>query len=126
MRKEGVVSLWMGWIDSKALLDQYVATKYTDDGDSIPSDFVRDWGIGPYDHDFQEIAFLEPFEQKLEKILSGISYEEKIVPQVLKLLTVENATNVNAIILLYNYSYEGSQKQREGLKLHFIGTVAYE
>ncbi|WP_257143018.1 immunity 22 family protein [Bacillus pseudomycoides] len=41
MEKEGVVSLWLGNMESQDFLEDYFSIKYTDDGDSIASPFKK-------------------------------------------------------------------------------------
>lgn len=45
MEKEGYVSLWIGNIKSDDELMAYVELEYTDDGDCIPSKFLKDFSI---------------------------------------------------------------------------------
>ena len=55
MEKEGYVSLWIGNIKSDDELMAYVELEYTDDGDCIPSKFLKlNSAILLYNFDFDE------------------------------------------------------------------------
>ena len=45
MEREGYVSLWIGNIKSDDELIAYVELEYTDDGDCIPSKFLKDFSM---------------------------------------------------------------------------------
>ncbi|WP_017151783.1 immunity 22 family protein [Bacillus bingmayongensis] len=59
MEKEGIVLLWLGNMESEDFLEDYFRIKYTDDGDSIPSLFIKDFHICMYDIDEDFIILTE-------------------------------------------------------------------
>ncbi|RAS72843.1 immunity 22 family protein [Priestia endophytica] len=107
MEKQGSVSIWLGNVKRKEDLEKYVALKYDEDGDSLPSLFFRDFHINHYetDEDFFEVEWLEESNKNISKLLEGISYEEIIIPKV-KQYSELNKT-YNSIILIYNFAYSG-------------------
>lgn len=45
MEREGFVSLFIGNLNSNEEHQKYVLVNYTEDGDIIPSEFEKDFGI---------------------------------------------------------------------------------
>ena len=58
MEQEGYVSLWIGKSESDEELLNYVETDYTEDGDCLPSQFLKDFNI-----DIDDILFLYNLNQ---------------------------------------------------------------
>ena len=83
MEKEGYVSLWIGNIKSDDELMAYVELEYTDDGDCIPSKFLKDFSIDidDIDEDFIERVCHENKVSSISELISGCSYEEIILPK---------------------------------------------
>lgn len=123
MEKQGSVSIWLGNLKGEEDLDEYVALKYDEDGDSLPSLFFRDFHINHYetDEDFFEVEWLEESNKNISKLLEGISYEEIIIPKV-KQYSELNKT-YNCIILIYNFAYSG--EVHSSGKFDFIGCTNY-
>ncbi|MBC1811744.1 immunity 22 family protein [Listeria booriae] len=123
MEKNGIVSLWLGNAENIEQLDNYVELKYDDDGESIPSEFLLDYQIDmdDIDEDFIEKAVLDKKYDSFTSLLKDASYEEKIIPKLLKDYSIEN--DYNAVILLYNFEYEG--KTMVANNFDFIASVSY-
>lgn len=90
--KQGMVSIWLGNIKNKSLLDEYVDVTYDEDGDSIPSKFYLDFNIDrdETDEDFIEKDIVSKKTDDLSKLLEGCSYEEYIIPNVKKKVIIIN------------------------------------
>ncbi|PEY43924.1 hypothetical protein CN354_01800 [Bacillus cereus] len=130
MEKEGVVSLWLGNMESQDFLEDYFSIKYTDDGDSIPSPFIKDSHICMYDidEDFIEKEFYLKRSDHLETLLAGCSYEEVVIPQMKRFTSNILEMKYNTIIMIYNYEYSGEITNiNENLyAMRYIGAVSYK
>ncbi|WP_243523049.1 immunity 22 family protein [Bacillus pseudomycoides] len=130
MEKEGVVSLWLGNMESQDFLEDYFSIKYTDDGDSIASSFIKDFQICMYDidEDFIEKEFYLKRSDHLETLLAGCSYEEVVIPQMKRFTSNILEMKYNTIIMIYNYEYSGEITNiNENLyAMRYIGAVSYK
>ncbi|AKC64194.1 immunity 22 family protein [Clostridium sporogenes] len=129
MEKKGYVSLWIGNIKSDDELLEYVDLVYTDDGDWLPSQFLKDFNIDidDFDDDCIERVCLEENVTSINKLISGCSYEDIVVPKYDKLTNGVSIVKYNAGILLYNFQYDGNVKSvnNKDYKFKFIGSVEY-
>jgi hypothetical protein len=125
MREEGAVSLWVGQADSEESLDAYLLTRYSDDGDLIPSPFARDFSTGYYDEDFREAQYYESPSRSILELLRGFSYDDVIIPKFVQLLGELLAEEVNAVVCLYNFRHEGSVEPATGgaVRLRYMGAI---
>lgn len=124
MQKEGKVSLWLGTFNDEETFRELMEIKYTDDGDSIPSKFKKQFKIDYYDIDFSEIDYMEEKSNDLQVLLEGFSNDYEIIP---KLNEIYNGGMYNSIVLLYDFEYEcngGNYKDGDN-ELKFIGCVGY-
>ena len=124
MQKEGKVSLWLGNFNNEETFREFMEIKYTDDGDSIPSKFKKQFKIDYYDIDFSEIDYMEEKSNDLEVLLEGFSNDYEIIP---KLNEKYNGGIYNSIVLLYDFEYdfnEENYKDKDNM-LDFIGCVDY-
>ncbi|MCI0765529.1 immunity 22 family protein [Bacillus sp. TL12] len=130
MEKEGMVSLWLGNIESEDFLEDYFHIKYTEDGDSILSPFIKDYHICMYDidEDFIEIEFYLKRSDHLETLLAGCSYEEVVIPQMKRCASNMLEMKYNTIIMIYNYEYSGeiTNKNENRYEMKYIGAVPYK
>ena len=65
------VLAWVGDFASEADFNRHIEERYTEDGDSIPSGFMRDIGVDWFDHDFQEFVFHDepiPIEEAMKRM----------------------------------------------------------
>ena len=123
MQKEGKVSLWLGNFNNEETFREFMEIKYTDDGDSIPSKFKKQFKIDYYDIDFSEVDYMEEKSNDLEVLLEGFSNDYEIIP---KLNEKYNGGIYNSIVLLYDFEYDNNinYKNRNNI-LEFIGCVDY-
>lgn len=124
MQKEGKVSLWLGNFNNEKTFREFMEIKYTDDGDSIPSKFKKQFKIDYYDIDFSEIDYMEEKSNDLEVLLEGFSNDYEIIP---KLNEKYNGGIYNSIVLLYDFEYDSNEENYKDDKntLDFIGCVEY-
>lgn len=117
------VTLWLGNFQSAEDLKKYLYVGYTDDGDSIDSNFEKDFHLGFYDRDLIESDWIENKEVALSVLLEGFSYDNQIIQQFL-----ETGREYNTIILIYDYSYDKRilRKEKDDFFLELIGTASYE
>ena len=124
MQKEGKVSLWLGNFNNEKTFREFMEIKYTDDGDSIPSKFKKQFKIDYYDIDFSEIDYMEEKSNDLEVLLEGFSNDYEIIP---KLKENYDWNMYNSIVLLYDFEYDSNKinYKNENNILDFIGCVDY-
>lgn len=124
MQKEGKVSLWLGIFNSEKTFREFMEIKYTDDGDSMPSEFKKQFKIDYYDIDFSEIDYMEEKSNDLDVLLEGFSNDYEIIP---KLNEKYNGGIYNSIVLLYDFEYDFNEKnyKSDNNTLEFIGCVKY-
>ncbi|MDB2076291.1 MULTISPECIES: immunity 22 family protein [Clostridium] len=124
MQKEGKVSLWLGNFNNEKTFREFMEIKYTDDGDSIPSKFKKQFKIDYYDIDFSEIDYMEEKSNDLEVLLEGFSNDYEIIP---KLKENYDGNMYNSIVLLYDFEYDSNKinYKNENNILDFIGCVDY-
>ena len=124
MQKEGKVSLWLGNFNNEKTFREFMEIKYTDDGDSIPSKFKKQFKIDYYDIDFSEIDYMEEKSNDLEVLLEGFSHDYQIIP---KLKENYDGIMYNSIVLLYDFEYDSNKinYKNENNILDFIGCVDY-
>ena len=124
MQKEGKVSLWLGNFNNEKTFREFMEIKYTDDGDSIPSKFKKQFKIDYYDIDLSEIDYMEEKSNDLEVLLEGFSNDYEIIP---KLKENYDGNMYNSIVLLYDFEYDSNKinYKNENNILDFIGCVDY-
>ncbi|HEK9100075.1 immunity 22 family protein [Bacillus pfraonensis] len=128
MEYKGMASLWLGTSQSLNQLQKYVDMEYTEDGDSIDSKFGVNFGFGYYDEYQIEIMFYEEAKIHIEEVLQDFSYSEIIIPRFKDLMKrVDVEDNINSVIVLYDFQYDGEKVKDayEGLEFIFVGAVPY-
>ncbi|SFA47597.1 Immunity protein 22 [Parageobacillus thermantarcticus] len=124
MEKEGFVSLFIGNSKSYKDLQNYILNSYTEDGDLLPSEFEKDFNIDYYNEDFREVEFYDEPSNDLRVLLEGFSYDEEIIPKFIELCGERLNQEVNSVILLYNFQYNGHVNEKN--QFRFLGTVQYK
>lgn len=122
---KGYVSLWMGNFFTEKEFENYVSIDYTADGDSIPSQFEKDFNLGRYNRDLIEKDWIAVSENNISNLLEDFTYDNQLIPQF-NFVDKE----YNTIILIYSYNYEQESIQMRSLKeevfeLNFIGVAKY-
>lgn len=124
MEKEGFVSLFIGNFKSYKDLQNYILNSYTEDGDLLPSEFEKDFNIDYYNEDFREVEFYDEPSNDLRVLLEGFSYDEEIIPKFIELCGERLNQEMNSVILLYNFQYNGHVNEKN--QFRFLGTVQYK
>jgi hypothetical protein len=117
------VLAWLGIFESESAFERYVEERYTDDGDAIPSGFIRDIGIEWFDHDFQEFEFHDP-PLLISEAVNGHSYSASFAPSLIAAARAKGYDKVQAIFLLYDLEQEPKSPSRES-PVRFIGAFPY-
>lgn len=127
MQKEGFVSLWVGNVNSSEELEKLLKITYTEDGDFIPSKFAQSFGIERYDDAVREAEFYDEGDNLLSRLLDGFSYDDVIIPKFLMFCSDILQKKYNVVVLLYNFKYEGNNKEITINKsvFEFFGSVEY-
>lgn len=130
MERENYVSLWIGSIQTVDTLNKYVELRYDEEeGDFLPSPFLRDFeiDIDDLDEDFIEKVAHDHNKEFLYQLIGGCSYEEMILSRFEANQGKQLPKNINAAILLYNFDYEGKRNEivNKGYTFTFVGSVSY-
>lgn len=119
------VSLWVGYSESDEKLLDYISVDYSeeDSDDYYYSQFMKDFGIDDVDEDFVERIFLDNETDSIKCLLSGCSYEDKVIPEFEKIFV--SGERFNSGLLLYDQDYDGNitVNENEYCQLRFIGTI---
>lgn len=117
------VSLWFGNFD-KNNFGKYFEIKYTEDGDSIASFFEKDFSLGYYDRDLVEKFWSGDSSDDVTILLEDFSYDNQLIEQF---KDVQIAEPYNAVVLIYDYKYDGNIKisNYKKDKLNSIGSAIY-
>ena len=120
---EQVVTLWLGIFKSREDFYNYVYVEYTEEGDSIASQFEQDFELEYYDRDTVEKDWIENMEADLDVLLEGISYDDQIIQQFNK-----SEKSYNSIILIYDFEYRGDihKIDTQNYSVEKIGSARYD
>ncbi len=123
----GVMSLWLGNFKSKEILQEYVKIQFDEQGDRIPSQFMRDFHIDfvDYNEDLLEITFIDISTTYIQLLLDGASYYEKITSQFTDYYGERMLESYNAVIRVYDAEYS-EVNPVENRRVVFAGAVVYE
>jgi hypothetical protein len=120
---ERVVYAWIGEFDSEVDFERYIEQSYTEDGDSIPSQFMRDVGLDWYDDDFQEFEY-HSARRSIRIALSGHSYSESFAPLLIQRATELGIESVGAVFLLYELDNPPIPPSQDA-PIRYIGSFPY-
>ncbi|HDR5270095.1 immunity 22 family protein [Bacillus cereus] len=123
MEVHGMVSIWIGNMKTQDQLDAYIDVTYDEEGDAIPASFFVDFNIDmiDVDEDFIEKEVLEEASDDISMLLTGCSYDDKILSRINE--EVKLKKSYNSIILIYNFQYDNSVSNFEGF--NFVTTTSY-
>lgn len=130
MERQNFVSLWIGSINDDESLSKYVELDYNEDeGDFLPSQFLIDFDIDidDLDEDFIEKVAHEKNCNNLPSLISGCSYDSVILPRFENIVGTTIPEQINAAVLLYNFEYDGREKEihAKNYSFKFIGAIPY-
>lgn len=130
MEKIGTVSLWLGTVPSNNELKKFVEIKYSEDGDCLPSLFLTEYDvdINEFDEDFIEAHYHDKLLDKISDLIRGCSYDSIVIPRFCSLYGDILSKRYNAIILVYNFEYNGTEKHyTDGINnFLYFGSVEYK
>ena len=136
MYEEGYFSVWLGDANSEQVLEEYVRLTYSDDGDLIPSQLMKDFELVDEDGDYndyeegcREIAFFENASRSPSSVFQDFSYSEQVIDKVCAKLGAETNEPFNAVVVLFNYRAnvaENRASDSSGVRLRFIGSMEYK
>ncbi|MGG0289504.1 immunity 22 family protein [Bacillus pacificus] len=108
MEVHGMVSIWFGNMQTQDQLDAYIDVTYDEEGDAIPARFFVDFNIDmiDVDEDFIEKEVLEEASDDISVLLTGCSYDDKILSRINE--EVKLKKSYNSIVLIYNFQYDNS------------------
>ena len=102
MEVHGMVSIWFGNMQTQDQLDTYIDVTYDEEGDAIPARFFVDFNIDmiDVDEDFIEKEVLEEASDDISMLLTGCSYDDKILSRIKEVVKLNKSYNsFNSIIL---------------------------
>ncbi|MEG0315180.1 MAG: immunity 22 family protein [Erysipelotrichaceae bacterium] len=114
------VSIWLGKFDNEVIFKRFTEIKYTDDGDSIPSQFEEQLELGYYDRDLVEMKFLKNGTSDLYELLEGFSYFESF-----EIVNKEVGKIYNSVILIYDYDRDINEMKYD-ITIDYLGQFDYE
>ncbi|MDM5186409.1 immunity 22 family protein [Bacillus sp. DX4.1] len=131
MENPGVMSLWLGNFKSKEMLQKYVEIKFDEQGDRIPSQFMRDFHIDfiDYNEDLLERTFIDISTASLQLLLEGASYNEIVVSQFIEHYGEHMLESYNAVIRVYDFEHNEAVEEANVVgngHIVFAGAVVYE
>ncbi|HFK1545109.1 TPA: immunity 22 family protein [Bacillus albus] len=123
MEVHGMVSIWFGNMQTQDQLDAYIDVTYDEEGDSIPARFFVDFNIDmiDVDEDFIEKEVLEEASDDISMLLTGCSYDDKILSRIKEVVKLNKS--YNSIVLIYNFQYNNSVSNCEGF--NFVTATSY-
>jgi len=105
MIKDGLVSLWLGTINSEDTFKKMMKSSYTKDGDFIPSKFDDLYNIERYNTSTREISFTQNPVVSLDELLEDFSYDTTLIKEFSKHNLTKMILEYNAVVLLYDFEY---------------------
>lgn len=123
MEVHGMVSIWLGNMETQDQLDVYMEVTYDEEGDSIPARFFVDFNIDmiDVDEDFIEKEVLEEASDDISVLLTGCSYDDTILSRIKE--EVKLKKSYNSIVLIYNFQYDNAVSNFEGFD--FVTATSY-
>lgn len=123
MEVHGMVSIWFGNMQTQDQLDTYIDVTYDEEWDSIPARFFVDFNIDmiDVDEDFIEKEVLEEASDDISMLLTGCSYDDKILSRIKEVVKLNKS--YNSIVLIYNFQYDNSVSNCEGF--NFVTATSY-
>ena len=109
---ENKVSIWFGNFETEDKFFDFIKKDYDEDGNSIPSSFMRVFEIGFFDEDFQEAFYENPMD---ESSFEDVSYYEMFSDKV-----KVDFSKYNCAILLYKFNYTGLTKKANNMEFYSV------
>ena len=123
MRKQGIVSLWLGKTQDVQEFEKALEVAFSEDGEFLGSQFSNAFNLGYYSDVEREAELVDP-SSDLHSLLDGFSHSSDLL-SAFDSINVKVPVKTNAVVLLYNFVYSGEiMVSRVGeLELSFFGSV---
>ncbi|WP_203362058.1 immunity 22 family protein [Bacillus sp. REN10] len=129
MEENHMVSIWIGRVEDEEKVDKLMEYAYDEEGEAIPSEFLRISGIDDayIDEDFVEVSF-QAFTQSLASLLEEHSYSDIFLPKLLQRFDDQLTESVNMALLIYHFEFNGavSEVMLDGIQLFYLGAFPFE
>lgn len=125
MEEEGIVSIWLGNFESKEALAAYAEARFQKDenGEAVPS-FTQDFFNGdlwPFEPDVFDYEMTTP-SQDPATVAEPLG--EALAGSLAELYSKGFDQSYNAIIVVYDYQFEGS-RYVPGAPVRFVASLSY-
>lgn len=122
---EGYVAVWIGKFESKKEFKDYIDRHYEyEELEDIDSQFEKDFGLEYYDRDIVETSIKKNQFNTIKDLFLGASYLDEYIKE----LNDEEKSEFNVIIRIYDFKYEGKEKEmryKDNI-LVFYNNIRYE
>lgn len=128
MSNKKTVSIWTANADwQQSTLREIVTPAYSDDGESLGSEFSNAFSLGFIDDDFIEADIVEP-TKNLEKAIEDFSYDSDIIAEIKKKNLSTLSEKINTVIAVYDCAYEGKTTASilRGIEFTYRGQFKYQ
>lgn len=128
MSNKKTVSIWTANADwQQSTLREIVTPAYSDDGESLGSEFSNAFSLGFIDDDFIEADMVEP-TKNLEKAIEDFSYDSDIIAEIKKKNLSTSPEKINTVIAIYNCAYKGKTTASilRGIEFTYRGQFKYQ
>ncbi|GGG23357.1 hypothetical protein GCM10011344_25120 [Dokdonia pacifica] len=129
--KKGILSIWAGTISDityEQFRDDWMEEKYNTGNSDIEgfSKFMQVYNTGWYDHDFQDIRFIEK-PILFSEFIKDCSYYESYADTVIEVANKKKIHTCNVIIVLFDFEHQEVKDQiTENQALSFLGSFPYK
>ncbi|WP_016983323.1 immunity 22 family protein [Pseudomonas crudilactis] len=128
MSNKKTVSIWTANADwQQSTLREIVTPAYSDDGESLGSEFSNAFSLGFIDDDFIEADIVEP-TKNLEKAIEDFSYDSDIIAEIKKKNLSTLPEKINTVIAIYDCAYKGKTTATilRGIEFTYRGQFEYQ
>ncbi|MGZ9667624.1 immunity 22 family protein [Pseudomonas sp. GNP014] len=128
MSNKKTVSIWTANADwQQSTLREIVTPAYSDDGESLGSEFSNAFSLGFIDDDFIEADIVEP-TKNLEKAIEDFSYDSDIIAEIKKKNLSTLSEKINSVIAVYDCAYKGktTASTLRGIEFTYRGQFKYQ
>ena len=126
--RPGRVSLWLGDFTERSDFESYLddGVYWASDDETTPLNrFAAEFGIGYYDHDFQDAHWSEKGKVPIGVLLKGASYVDSFLPRAVQAAEQAGWRAATTFVLLYDFDYSLRRKPPSDSRMVFIGTFDY-
>ncbi|MCU7251613.1 immunity 22 family protein [Pseudomonas koreensis] len=108
-------------------LREIMTPAYSDDGDSLGSEFTNAFSLGFIDDDLVEADSIEPTNY-LEKAIEDFSYDFDISSDIKRKNTPPLSEKINTVIVVYDFAYGGTTTASivRGVEVTYRGQFEYQ